>query len=770
MIIIKVNKAFSLIVGVVLLFVSMFSSPMTVLGETDDGYVDFYPVAGMSTKVTADCNNGQSFTQNVATYESLNKPTLAGAIFKGWYLDEALTKPAKGKVTSDKVWAKWESVVCGYDNPDAPSFKSSKATWEVREHIGLSNTSAIYCKELNRNNLWPDHLTFYNPDGSEFKTTAGHKYSLSLYVKPDDWSKVTWNSKVAVRYNAGSSAYDENSSNDVYPSVYRDLDGSPARSVFKAIHDNAVEAGRAGDDSWVAISFAFVSQNSTPVQIMFNSMGSTFAVDEINIIDLTAQKNIVFGDKTVSGYAGDEITYPNSDGNMNVVAWKTADGKMFNDTVFTKDVTLTPDYRNIVITDSDVKGGTLNFKLRFDCVTFKTDSGGVYKDYLGRVTVKQIGIGSILYPVVGVGVKINGEDYKGTSVKFSAAENNLLEVVVKNNTTKYSTEYKDIEGYIQYKDAFGETKTITSKLSSNDIGVRQGVGLSYNAAADFGSGATVGYTDPTGKYTLTWYDEFNSDEWDNSRWYNGTQVSERTNGSTIYYKTDRSLSFMQNGNLVIKSEYDAKNKVYLGTRAQPRYEFFHGYIESRMKMSEAYNSGSAFWLNNAGVFDDDPIKPDANNPAIYPEIDVVEVFDSVNHIYGITYHMWGYKDGVQEHRQLGSGAVKLPENLQADGTNRLCFKDFEDAEGYITVGFERTETQMNFYLHKNGVRTLIYSVTLKELQNITWGGTKIEKQSLFVNPVFLIFGQGAYELYEAAGTDPTGFNAVSYVDYVRIYE
>lgn len=765
MIVIKAKKIFSLIVGVVLLVVSMFSSPMTVLGEMDDGYVDFHPGAGMSTKVEADCNNGQSFTQNVSTYESLNKPTLAGAIFKGWYLDEALTKPAKGEATADKVWAKWESVVCGYDDPNASIFKNSKATWEIREHIGLLNTSAIYCKELNNNNLWPDHLTFYNPDGSEFKTIAGHKYSLSLYVKPDDWSKVDWNSKIAIRYNAGSSAYDENSDNDVYPSVYRDSDGKPARSVFKAIHDNAVEAGRADNDSWVLISFTFVSQNSTPVQIMFNLMGSTFAVDEIKIVDLTARKNITFGDIVVSGYAGDEITYPNATGNMNVVGWKIADGNEFTDKIFTKDLIITPDYRSIAITNSDVNGGTLNFKLRFEGVNFKMNSSDVAKDDQGRVIVKQIGIGSILYPVVRVGVRVNGAEYSGSSVKYSAAENNLLEVTVKNSTSNYSAEYKDIEGYIQYTDAFGKTKTITSKLSNNDIGARQGVGLSYNAAAGFGRGATIGYTDPTGKYTLTWYDEFDSDEWDSEKWGFGTQFAVRTN-STIYEKAnDDELTYKSGGKLVLKSKYDAKNGVCLGVRAQPKYKFYHGYIETRIKVSKEYLSGTAFWLNNAGVFDDDPVKPTDESPATSPEIDVVEVFDSVNDIYGITFHMWGIKNGVQEHRQLGGGAVNI--NEAVEGTNRICFTKYRDAEGYITVGFERTKDTMNFYIHEaNGTRKLLYTVTYNELKAISWGGTATEKLSLFLNPEFLIFGQGVYD-----STDVANFKgAVSYVDYVRIYE
>lgn len=764
------KKITAVILSAVIIIVALLCSPVTVLGLKDDGFTDFNPDLGFSKEITMHNNNGTTNAESVSLYEGLPEPYLAGAMFKGWYLDEALTKPAKGDVTSTNVWAKWEATECNFDNAEAPYLAHSSDRYYVREHIGDSNSSALYCKETNSNYAWPDHLVLYNPDGTVYNTVANHEYSVRLLVKLDDWSKCTWTTIAVLRHSVNK-AYEESSENGVYPGAYMSADGvTPARAVIKALYDDAVKRNGSGFDSYVYLNFRFKATGATPVYLMLRGMGSTFAIDNFSITDLTAQKNIVFGDKTVSGYAGDEITYPNSNGNMNVVGWKYDNGKIFNDTVFTKDVTLVPDYRNIAITNSDVKGGTLNFKLRFEGVTFKMNSSDVAKDYLGRVTVKQIGIGSILYPVVGVGVKVNGAEYSGISVKYSAAENNLLEVSIKNNTSNYSTEYKDIEGYIQYKDAFGEIKTITSKLSSNDIGVRQGVGLSYNAAADFGNGASVGYIDPTGKYTLTWYDEFDDNEWDYNKWGNGTQSTVRDNGSTLYNKNDRTHSYKNNGKLVLKSEYDAKNKTYLGVRAEPSYEFFHGYIESRMKMSEAYNSGSAFWLNNAGVFDDDPIKPTDESPAIYPEIDVVEVFDSVNHIYGITYHMWGYKDGVQEHRQLGAGAVKLPENLQADGTNRLCFKDFEDAEGYITVGFERTETQMNFYLHKNGVRTLIYSVTLKELQNITWGGTKIEKQSLFVNPVFLIFGQGAYELYEAAGTDPTGFNAVSYVDYVRIYE
>jgi beta-glucanase (GH16 family) len=194
---------------------------------------------------------------------------------------------------------------------------------------------------------------------------------------------------------------------------------------------------------------------------------------------------------------------------------------------------------------------------------------------------------------------------------------------------------------------------------------------------------TVEAGPPSSVYKLVWFDEFESEQLDLTKWG--------------YYDTGPRKSAVNtpdavtvgNGCLVI-STYTQKGIHYTGmVTTEGKFETKNGYWEARMKFSDAPGTFSDFWLYTRKL--SKPWKPGSNPKNNGVEIDIVEhrVIDenwnSISGINSINLH-WG---DYEEHHEW-------------DGTTT---GDFNIGNVFHVFGLEWTTEYYKFYIDDNLVWT-----------------------------------------------------------------
>jgi beta-glucanase (GH16 family) len=251
------------------------------------------------------------------------------------------------------------------------------------------------------------------------------------------------------------------------------------------------------------------------------------------------------------------------------------------------------------------------------------------------------------------------------------------------------------------------------------------------------------------KFTLTWFDEFDGDELDSSRWTgykcNGDESIKRMGA---YWNTD--MASVNDGELHIKTEYHEsgyeggkKGWYSCGLCTDGLFEQKYGYIEIRCILPKGEGMWAAFWMMPHGI--NDSI---GNGGVDGAEIDIFEspnyhyrLSDSVNVVTSsIHYDAYG-----SEHRHKTVSTAFIEEN--------------DPYETYNTYGVEWNEEGYIFYI--NGVET----------GRSDFGGASQVPEYLIVN--CNVNGTEGFPLNGYAG-DALTFDSSQptdlVVDYVRVYQ
>lgn len=213
----------------------------------------------------------------------------------------------------------------------------------------------------------------------------------------------------------------------------------------------------------------------------------------------------------------------------------------------------------------------------------------------------------------------------------------------------------------------------------------------------------TGYTKPPAGYELSWFDEFEADTLDLTKWEHHS-LGQRHDA----INTSEAIS-INDGCLVI-STYTENNIHYTGmVSSYKKFETKYGYWEARMKFQDASGTFSDFWLYTMNLnrrwF---PGSTPANNGV---EIDIVEhrlvnkESQYINGINSINLH-WG----------------EYGEKHEGDGIET---PDLDIGNGFHTFGLEWTESYYKFYIddklvwyHDRGIskvdQFIIFSTEVKD--------------------------------------------------------
>ena len=240
------------------------------------------------------------------------------------------------------------------------------------------------------------------------------------------------------------------------------------------------------------------------------------------------------------------------------------------------------------------------------------------------------------------------------------------------------------------------------------------------------------------KFELVWADEFDGNEVNRDIWKGhytyGNTASVRRGG---YFHRD--MSFVKDGNLIIRTEYKEEGLggggpgyYSYGMDTRGTYEQLYGYFEVRCILPKGHDLWAAFWLINQGTFNVDGSGADGAE---------IDIFESPNWgkgpLYRNTVTHAIHFDGYDEHHQsqhLGAFYVKNP------------------YEEYNTYGLEWNEEGYIFYI--NGVESTRTDYGLSH------------------EPEYLILSVevGGKDAIPPAGLEKNDYPADYLVDYVRAYQ
>lgn len=702
--------------------------------------------ASETKTITAKCD---------ADLSTVNVP-MAGARFKGLYLDAALTEPATGTVGYEprELWAAFESVTGDFENGNALAGTLYDGGWSVLPYVGVDNSSALTdYKEggtPSTNSAWPPVLKLLNTDGSDFLTYSGHEYLISFDMKVDNPSLIPERAALALVYSKPAYPTDGN-----FTTTYPLLDNeryTESKVPIKYGYQNS--DGTYGTTGWYR-HYEFRIEgldNGLPVYITpWQALTFTY-FDNFKIIDLTSQIAVTDdnGNELAKGYAGESVSVPAADGNF--ICYEKSGEPVTNVTVNYSDNELSKVTSQIAVTETaaDTENKTISFKAGFE--------GLEYTAVGENITVKNAIIDGKRYGIAEIGLlvlpdeKLSGEltlkNYEAlgaqklsnSNLKYSTAADNRLEVTAVISTNSFNRDYT-VVGYIKCANG----RVLYSKT-------RYGINRNLAAAAGLDSIADNAAYGKYG-YTLATNSEFNSaDTADIFKNWNIWGHSRTTDGVTAYSTVDAVSADGENMVMTVARDSDSAFRIpYMLSRQH----FTTGYLEVRAKLSDFADIGGCIWLNSAGISETEYKYPsnDTDN-YVHPELDIVE-FDNNTKFYS-TLHSWG-SDGSQRH-QIRLNPLSDPKAVDKS----LSLNEWH------TYGFERTADAMKTYVDGE----LVYEYTLEQAlkdcrENKKEGDylyrTVNEVKALFENPTYLI-------LSLSADTLKTGESAESLIDYVRFYK
>ena len=137
-------------------------------------------------------------------YENIETPFCSDKGFDGWYLDEALTKPANGFVgkTSD-IYVKWRKdafkTVNTYDEKNVEYIEEADGNYTLLKR--KINGKPADEKYFSQYNALVTENEFDKKSGNSVKITVAHGYTCLLYTSPHALTETLMKSKMNVRYS-----------------------------------------------------------------------------------------------------------------------------------------------------------------------------------------------------------------------------------------------------------------------------------------------------------------------------------------------------------------------------------------------------------------------------------------------------------------------------------------------------------------------------------------------------------------------------------------
>lgn len=668
----------------------------------------------------------------------------AGAKFKQWYADAALTQPVSGKVgNADRdLYAAFEPVTGDFDSGILAKDGWDGSDFEIIENAGYLNSKALTNKN-NEHNLdnttWPPIIKLSNADGSDFTTIPGHTYRLTFKMQLENRAKLKEVSWVGVtkRQDAPNRTMD----------TYSDLNGQATQNFLPTAFESDSKYYRTFD-------FTFTGTGDKVYIAAWNA-GTQVYYDDIQIADITAQKTVTdtAGNVLASGYAGETVTIPNSaDADFVWYARENDLDTPVQEIVITGDTTLVSVTAQLAVTETfgNAADNTLSFKARFANVEY-TDNGD------GTVTLNHMIAGNTRYVADEIGLlavpdeKLNGaaltlENYEALGAikianpvfKYSDKADGVLTATAEIKTGDINRDYT-VVGYIKYAGHVIYSKTR--------------VGLKRNLTEAAGLEKTDGLSLTHGAYSLVSNSEFDSDDSINSKWNPWGQIAATDDGVKKYSTKD--AAYAENGNMVLKTTVTGSDSMNFADMLSS-YHFTHGYLEVRAKFSAETNSSGAIWLNSVAIpAGEMTYQPTDDDPAVYPELDIIE-FNGNNTQTFATLHSWGMLPDGNGGTAFGQRHQIRLNDPDGNSEHSLNLADWH------TYGFERTSEVMRIWI--DGVQVYEYTLAQANIDCAegAWARTENEIKALFDNPTYLIIGSS---LNSCDGVQETE----TLVDYVRFY-
>ena len=719
-------------------------------------YIDNVKVSKL-TALTVHTSTGETKTVNAEFDADLStvKVTMAGARFKGLYLDAALTNPATGTVGYEprEFYAAFESVTGDFENGNNLAVDVWRlGGWNILPYVGVDNSYAITDYQENgtpsSSAVNPPTLQLLNTDGSPFLTYADHEYLISFDMKVDNPSLLEDRSTLALLYSKPT--YPEgNPLSTTYP-LYES--NKEAKIPIKYGYKNS--DGTYGTTGWYRhYEFHIKGQdNGLPVYITpWQALTFTY-FDNFKIIDLTSQIAVTDddGNELAKGYAGDSVSVPTADGNF--ICYEKSGEAVTNVTVNYSDNKLSKVTSQIALTETaaDTENKTISFKAGFEGIEYTAGDE--------NITVKNAIIDGKRYGIAEIGLlvlpdeKLSGDltlkNYEAlgaqklsnSDLKYSAAADNRLEVTAVINTNNFNRDYT-VVGYIKCANG----RVLYSKT-------RYGINRNLAAAAGLDSIAENAAYEKYG-YTLASNSEFNSaDKADIFKNWNIWGHSRTTDGVTAYSTADAVSADGKNMVMTVTRDSDSAFRIpYMLSKQR----FTTGYLEVRAKFSDFSDISGCIWLNSAGISEAEYKYPSNDTDKyVHPELDIVEFGNNTK--FDSTLHSWGSDGSQRDQIRLNPLSDSSADNMS------LSLNEWH------TYGFERTADAIKIYVDGE----LVYEYTLEQAlkdcrENKKEGSylyrTENEVKALFENPTYLI-------LSLSADTLETGKSTESLIDYVRFYK